>query len=193
MVGIQSSLARVAHYKLITLQCNRRHSTCLGVNIGILHKIIHHSSRQRRVYMKCIICWKVAAESHRARRIYLAVVLHALLDKLHHINIGTFGELMVVNLGEQQQSLIQSYRVREGLLNLKELRRLLLGKCRVIQQPLHTIAYDRQRSLQLVRRIAYELSLTLKSLLRAVNSSLQGITQAAELLHLATTGHRLWL
>ena len=149
---------------------------------GILQQIVYQSSGQRLVHLHLQIALR-----HREIHFYLLVLvylreyLHALVDYLRNAYKGLLRELSVVYLRKHEQGTVEPHHRAQSALYAHQFLHLLPGKLRIVYKPLHPVADNRQRSLKLVRGIAYKLLLRLESLLVTVEGLLGCLVEFPEL------------
>ena len=107
------------------------------------------------------------------------------------VHLHAIRELVVVDLGEQQQGLVQPHGMAQRPLHRHHVSHGLLLQRGMVQQPVQACPKHGQRRLQLVRGVADELLLLLESLLRTFHGLMDSGIEPPELVDRGCFGKRL--
>lgn len=166
MFLIKRRYSVVNNRQYISLDTNIYGGSVGTVKVGVLDQVGNQYRTKRFIHPDREGTGQMQTTTDFMLSVYIVIKRLPLLDQGNEIDVGALRKLTVIYLGKQQQRFIQPDDMVERTPHLNNFARRFLVQVRTIEQILHTSAKYSQRSLQLVRGIAYKLFLTLEQLLR---------------------------
>ena len=172
MFLIKRRYSVVNNRQYISLDTNIYGGSVGTVKVGVLDQVGNQYRTKRFIHPDREGTGQMQTTTDFMLSVYIVIKRLPLLDQGNEIDVGALRKLTVIYLGKQQQRFIQPDDMVERTPHLNNFARRFLVQVRTIEQILHTSAKYSQRSLQLVRGIAYKLFLTLEQLLGAIHGLL---------------------
>ncbi len=186
---IQRRIPAVRNDQFVFCQCQCYCTALRAVHESVLDdvsdqnrgKSLIHPDNDRLIWNLYRTADSLAAEN---------LLIQLLLGQNHRgkVYISLVRELVIVNLGKQKKSLVESHDMAEFTLHLDKFTHTFLSQRIIVQHPVNPSSEYGKRCLQLMRRIPDELFLLFKSLVGTVCRFCSDFLQLAEFMDVCIYG-----
>ena len=129
---VQGGGTRVGYGQGAVFEAHLHLGTGFAVQAGVLHQVGYQHRGQRLVHLYREGLRQGKAPVNVSRGENLAVEFLLFPHQGGDVHRGAFGELVVVDLGEQQQGFVQAGEALERALHLQHFAHLFFGEFRVV-------------------------------------------------------------